>query len=575
MAGFDVFTVMVFAAVSLVSAVLALALTGRFLPPGWRGDGIRAGRARGPVVADVPRRYEFRESYLLSPVDPNDAFLDAQIDRSRAFEALCDTLSGMHPDFDDRVRALTERGEAFALTGEFGGDAMALSGCFDDDQLILSVAPSDASVGREAVDSATLRALRKETVDLRDVLDHGPVAMWKLSPEGQILWANGPYFALAEALSDTAEPVTWPLPDLFGPVDPALADDIGQPRRVVLTPKRSDGTAPLQDGAAQSFEVSRHRQDDGTVICAALPINRLVAAETALQSFIQTLSQTFAHLPIGLAVFDKQRELVLFNPALTTITRLDIQMLSRRPTLVAFLDGLRDGNRIPEPRNYRGWRDQIARLEQGAEDGSYHELWTLPCGQTLRVIGRPHPDGAVAFMFEDISSEVSLTRKFRGDLDLYQSVLDDVPGALAVFANDGRMVLQNAAHAELWGADPESGAGVMLGDQLARWSEACDPAPVWQEIRQFSNRSTSRQKWQAPVIHRDGHAMICHVAPLAGAAMLVRFVPADGATPRDTDTAAHIAPVAKKVAAGRRAAFEAAEPPAVFAAHAAARRQAE
>jgi hypothetical protein len=42
-------------------------------------------------------------------------------------------------------------------------------------------------------------------------------------------------------------------------------------------------------------------------------------------------------------------------------------------------------------------------LEEEAASGLFEETWSLPGGQTYRVIGRPHPNGALAFMFEDIS----------------------------------------------------------------------------------------------------------------------------------------------------------------------------
>ena len=41
-----------------------------------------------------------------------------------------------------------------------------------------------------------------------------------------------------------------------------------------------------------------------------------------------------------------------------------------------------------------------------AEDGLYQEIWSLPSNVTYKVTGRPHPDGAVAFFFEDISADV-------------------------------------------------------------------------------------------------------------------------------------------------------------------------
>jgi PAS domain-containing protein len=170
---------------------------------------------------------------------------------------------------------------------------------------------------------------------------------------------------------------------------------------------------------------------------SARAIDKLVTAETSLRDFVQTLSKTFATLPVGLAVFDRGRELVLFNPALISVTMLEAAFLTRRPTLRAFLDQLREARRMPEPRDYRSWREEIALLEQGAEQDRYHEIWTLPSGETLRVTGRPHPNRAIAFVFEDISQEVSLTRKFRTELDLDRCILDDIPAGMIVFDLDG------------------------------------------------------------------------------------------------------------------------------------------
>lgn len=514
----NLFGVLLFAVIALAAAGGALALAGRFVPNVLPGARVSRVRSASPVFADVPRRYEFREGYLLSPLDPNDAFLDDGVDRSRALEALQQSLGALSPEFADRLSGLLNRGEAFLIDGTFGSDVMSIAGRQDDDRVILTVGPAAPERGREAVDSATLHALKGEADGLRTILDTGPMVMWKLSAEGRVLWANAPYFALAEHVSGDDGAVAWPVPDLFK-MDLSQDRDAGEVTRAQLDVM---GQADPLD-----FEVSMHRQEDGATLCVALPIGPLVSAENALRSFVQTLSQTFAHLPIGLAVFDKRRELVMFNPALASITRLDVPLLSNRPSLVSFLDGLRDRQRIPEPKNYRDWRNEIARLEQGASDGSYQELWTLPGGETLRVLGRPHPDGAVAFMFEDISSEVSLTRKFRGDLDLYHSVLDALPGALAVFGHDGLLVLSNSAYQSLWGPDGDDVAMMeTLGDAMLHWQSHAPDTKVWSDIRAFATHATDRAPWAASVTLVDGLTLTCHVSALSGGATLVRFIPA-------------------------------------------------
>ena len=108
-------------------------------------------------------------------------------------------------------------------------------------------------------------------------------------------------------------------------------------------------------------------------------------------------------------MFDAKRGLSLFNPALTDLTALPVDFLSARPTLHAFIDRLREARRMPEPRDWRSWRERITALEAASTEGTYLETWNLPAGQTWRVSGRPHPDGAIALMFEDITAEISLT----------------------------------------------------------------------------------------------------------------------------------------------------------------------
>ena len=171
---------------------------------------------------------------------------------------------------------------------------------------------------------------------------------------------------------------------------------------------------------------------------------------------IRDRTKTFADLPTGLAIFDRERNLQLFNPALIDLTGLSAGFLTGRPTLFDFLDKLRDARMVPEPKDYRSWRQQMNNLEAAAATGHHVETWSLPGGQTYRVTGRPHPDGAVAFLFEDITSEISLTRKFRAELTLGAHVLDGLEDALAVFSPSGQMLLSNRSYVALWGEKSET-----------------------------------------------------------------------------------------------------------------------
>jgi len=101
---------------------------------------------------------------------------------------------------------------------------------------------------------------------------------------------------------------------------------------------------------------------------------------------------------------------------------------------------------MPEPKNYKTWRHRMADLISAAETGQFEETWSLETGQTYRVTGRPHPDGAIAFLLEDISTEVLLTRNFRAELEMGQSLVDTFDDALAVFSHAGVLTFSNKAY---------------------------------------------------------------------------------------------------------------------------------
>jgi PAS domain-containing protein len=538
---------LLFAAISLLSAAAAVVLTGfiqnaigRRSPADMPETGHHAQVAgRAPPVG-APIRYAFADGRLMSEVCEDDPFLAPDIDRHYAPTALSEAMATLHPDLPDRIAHLMARGEPFRVIGYLGADALSVAGQVDRDHLAVTVAPAIEGEGR------SLDLAERQVERLRRALGLSADAQWTEAADGRVTWCNDAYLKLAAEIGGVApDLVRWPPSRLFGEqLEPPPID--GNLRRCHL--KRRDL------GTIHWFEVTALRLEAGDILFSARPIDRLVTAETSLRDFVQTLSKTFATLPVGLVVFDRKRELVLFNPALVSVSTLDPGFLSRRPTLRAFLDQLREVQRMPEPRDYRSWREEIALLEQGAEADRYHEIWTLPSGETLRVTGRPHPNGAIAFVFEDISQEVSLTRRFRTDLDLDICILDDLPAGLIVFDRDGEVLRTNAAYRALLrdrfdGAVDKVAAldktEATLTEMTLVWQEVFLPSGLWGEIRQFVRHETDRAAWSDAVTERSGARMHCRVAPLRGGNTVVWFLPADtgwgelladGAWPGESDS---------------------------------------
>ena len=343
------------------------------------------------------------------------------------------------------------------------------------------------------------------------ISDATPHPNWMLDPDGKVIWSNLAYKALKR---HAAEPAAEDLPVLRCGQEDAPYTERHQNRVRFRT--RDDLPDRWYD-----VTVSPRR---GLTLYLATDVTAVVKAEKAQRSFVQTLTKTFAQLSTGLAIFDRNRRLALFNPALIDLTSLSPEFLSARPDHQSFFDKLRDETIMPEPRNYSNWRDQIMDLISRAESGQYEETWNLAQGKTYRVTGRPHPNGAVAFLFEDISAEVTLTRRFREQLDIAQAVMESLDDAIAVFSPQGVLSYTNPAYQDLWGI---SGGATQLdqkvADVSAHWQKVCGPDPTWGDFRDFVVGFGDRCEWDARVRMSDGRQMDCRFKPLQGGATLATF----------------------------------------------------
>lgn len=359
-------------------------------------------------------------------------------------------------------------------------------------------------------DAQELRMLRANT-------HAAPFLLWRQTSDGDVIWANDAYLSAATERFGLARVSVWPIPSLFDAIAKTRPGSKGLIKRVQIMEDRSENNGWFD---CHMVEI------DGEALCTAFPADEAVQSEARRQEFTQTLTKTFSDLAIGLAIFDRSRRLALFNPAVGDLTSLPIDFLTSRPTLVGFLDQLREKRVMPEPRDYRAWRQSITDLESAAMNGTYSETWSLADGQTYRVTGRPHPDGAMALLFEDISAEMSLTRRFRAQLEQSQSIIDSLDEAVAVFSASGELTFSNAAYKDLW--DEPAGAAnarSSVVEATRRWHELTVPSPIWGDFRDFAFQVAERNEWTAEVTMRDGRTLTCRFVPQKAGASLAIFQP--------------------------------------------------
>lgn len=469
----------------------------------------RALRPSGPqdTVGDEPMCFLFQGAELIDATGPASVLAE-QGDASEedAWHRLRRTLEPRFGDLPDLPL------DAFAASTEF---SRAFSPVLPEDSGRLVFVRAGDGVRISLVEDAPLALDRHLAVDvnrelrfLRSAIADAPDPIWSVDQTGLVTWRNRAYARLVEqtgASGNTDKPIL-----------PVAADGATDaPSRMSLTLCGSDD--PVW------FDVSIRPNRDGFVAYAS-NVDAVVRAEQAQRNFVQTLTKTFAHLSTGLAIFDRSHRLALFNPALIDLTAVPVEFLTAKPSLEAFFDYLREGQIMPEPKNYPDWRERIGALLAAARDGRYCKTWNLPSGLTYRVTGKPHPDGAVAFLFEDISAEISLTRRFRAELEINQAVLDKQDRALAVFSQTGILTFSNDAFREMWRFDPDSSfAETTITDVLKIWQSECAANVAWNGLPKYVASFGERVPRRARVAHRALGALDFAADPLPGGATLMSF----------------------------------------------------
>ncbi len=371
--------------------------------------------------------------------------------------------------------------------------------------------------GRNGLDATMLASIEEELATLRGLAEDAPQLIWKLDDGGAVTWANRTYLDIAQEVTgyDPDEIPVWPPINIFP--EAVLPESDGHSRAGRHSVIRTGTRDPIW------YDVTSVRRGAET-IHFAMDITAVIRAEETQRNHMQTLVKTFAQLSIGLTIFDKERRLVIFNPAILDLTGLPVDFLASKPRIHTFLDRLREIRMIPEPKSYANWRETITQLESRASDGTYYENWDLPNGQTYRVTGRPHPNGAIAFIFEDISAEVTLTRRFRTEIETSQAVLDQLDEAVAVFSAAGTLTMVNSGYVRLWHDTPiDHFIGTSLLEESRRWQAWTVPTPVWARLREQCGSFGQRAHWEDTVRLADGRLLTCRVRPMPAGGLMVSF----------------------------------------------------
>ena len=347
---------------------------------------------------------------------------------------------------------------------------------------------------------------------LSALLAQAPLLVWQREPEGRVLWSEG---HIRRGDSDVGAGAAAAMLANRPPRQPAAAPGEAEPARLEIEAE------PGERVALQAVEMAG---PNGTRVGFATDAGQLVTAERTLTRFLQTMTETFAHLTAGLAIFDANRRLALFNPTITEIWGLEPAWLADRPTLREVLDALRSNRRLPEFRDFHAWREALVGLFDDPESADYEELWSLSDGRTLRVLARPHPHGSLAFIFDDVTERLSLEQRNRTMDDLIRTTLDRLHEGITVFSPDGVLRYVNDAFHEIWDTDADSVALDMhVREVLTLTRRMSLDTDVWDRLAAYATGEAGRRAWTARIALGSGRMLGARFAPLPDGSTMAVF----------------------------------------------------
>jgi len=352
-------------------------------------------------------------------------------------------------------------------------------------------------------------------VDFRGILDALPVPVWLRDRTLSLVWANRAFLKIAGA-----------------------ADVEAAQRANAALEKSERDLAATARAQQQAVEAKRFAVLDGhrrtLAICevptpagivgAANDVTDIAAGEAKLQQHIDAHTDTLDKLATAVAIFDAQQKLHFYNRAFAKLWSLPEDWLDRHPSDGEVLDRLREARRLPEQRDYQGWKRERLGLYQTARDYPSEDLWHIPGGKTLRVVAQPHPFGGLTFLYEDVTEKLSLESSYNTLIKVQSATLDTLQEGVAVFGPDGKLKLHNAAFAKIWGLAGRDLAGEPHVRAIAAaCAEKYGEVAVWERLIQNIVSGADIDRRLGEIERNDRTIVSIGLSPLPDGATLVTF----------------------------------------------------
>jgi len=421
----------------------------------------------------------------------------------------------------DRLARLLEdlrvHGHAFAVSlNALDGRLVRANGWVLGGGTAMRLRPAFMQPGTDAKLTAATIATRDEMSSVRAILATLAKPAFARDTQGQLIYANPTYLALARDLgktgSETAPPELLDTAQLQQHLQGRAGGD--EPTKLTVA-WRGHGAFELVEFPVAGGRAGMLRPIEND------DVNTADDAVAHITGIIDTLAT-----PI--AIFNARRELIQFNQAYARLWNLSENFLTVGLDERAILDKLRTEGMLPAQVNYHTWRDTHLKAYSRTEPFE-DEPWHLPDGRTIKVISAPAgATGGVIYVFDDITERLKLESTNKAFSNVQRETINSLSEAVAVFGTNGRLTLSNPRLSALWKLPTnELGQNPHI-DQITEASGRAIPedgATIWRNLKRgIIDLNPTRSDQTGRINRSDGRLLDYAITRLPDGQTMMTFL---------------------------------------------------
>ncbi len=323
----------------------------------------------------------------------------------------------------------------------------------DSENCILWIQPSSIAWEDHTRNEQEREVLQKKCRDFSILLDAIDLPLWQRNRKDEISYCNQSY---AEDLLSSPEQVVQKNTSLWSIRGSNNSSLLQEEQHIIL------------DGQRRLLEFREFSTEKAPDMLSGYALDKTHQAEAQKQlaRYVQSQREILDNISSGVSLYGPDKRIKYFNHAYVRMFGMDAEWLQTCPTMSEILENLRARRQMIEVADFASYkRRQLQNFSSLMSP--FEEPHHLPDGRDIRMVVSPHPMGGLFYVFDDITNQRDLERKFNTLIETHQTAINNLHEAVAVFGSDNRLKLTNPTFLKLWSLENQKNLeGQHLSDLL-------------------------------------------------------------------------------------------------------------